>query len=111
MRERVVITYDGHRKKRPYVETYDLDLELFKGLRHINRKDAHEATEALEKIAKTMGSGVRVETTSRDRSARHTRRGMMLTQARRIYRQDGRWAATRYMLNDIRDRSGWSFWD
>jgi hypothetical protein len=117
MVETVFVDYDATDRRQFRNERFDLDLEVVKGLRHINKKDLHDLVQSVDKIETTLGrwtdrlSGLRVNVANRDRDQRRERRSINATQARRLYHQQGARAAISYIWNDYRRRAGWYFWD
>ena len=116
MIEKICVDYEAP-DGRTFSESYELDMGLKKGLRFIGRKDIDDIGKSLDKIETTLGRwtdgfrGLRVNTSNRDRDQRQENRSIDLTQARRLYRQQGAGAAFKYLRNTYARRHGWYFWD
>jgi hypothetical protein len=58
LRETIFVDYEATDGRAFTDERYDLDLELFMGLRHVGRKELHDVATTLDEIAKTLKSMV-----------------------------------------------------
>jgi hypothetical protein len=114
MRYDITITYDSFDKMRHYSELFDLDLDLYRGLTRVGRKDIHEVAENLEAIKKeierwTSIGGVNVLTTDKRQSDRAEDRSLRLTKLRPAIRKDGYRSALRAQWRDFLRRHGLYF--
>jgi hypothetical protein len=117
MQYRITVDYDSFDKKHHYSEPFDLDLDLFLGLRSISRKDIHDVAKNLEAVNKELGKwtafggGLNVLTSDKDESDRTDNRPYRLTKMRLTIRKDGYRAAAQEQWHDFRRRHGLYFLD
>jgi hypothetical protein len=112
MRYRVRVEYDSFDTRRHFTETYELDLELFHGLRNISRKDVHDVANTLDRLQVELAKwsdgpyGLKVRTSRRSKSVRLDERPYRLTSALREMQRDGVAAMLRHEWHEFRDRHG-----
>lgn len=117
MQFKVTIAYGDFNESMRYEETFVLDLDLYRGLSHINKKDPHDAAKELKRMADSMqrwtdtgGRGLKVGTSNRDRAMAADHRSIRLTQFLERRRKDGLRGAVLDQFDDWRDRHGWKLW-
>ncbi len=117
MQFKVTVTYEDFNESNRYEETFALDLDLYRGLRHISRKDIHDAAKELKRMADsiqkwtdTSGRGLKVAASNRDRVVAAEHRSIQLTQFLQKRDKAGLRAATLDLFDDWRERHGWKPW-
>lgn len=112
MQHRITVSYVSFDGKRSYADAFDLDLKLFMGLRHIDRKDVHDVAQTLGKIESTLGRwsdglhALRVNASDRNRLHAREERPWRITRARKTLREDGWAAMIQAQWSDFRRRHG-----
>jgi hypothetical protein len=111
MQETIHVEYEAPDGRR-FSEDFELDLELFKGLRRIGRKDIDDVANTLAGVAKTIekwtdtGGGLHVRATNRDRAQRREYRRYHWAQVHRVYKKDGFRAAADRVIETFQRRRG-----
>lgn len=109
---KVTVQYQSFDEKQTYTESYHLDLELYRGLRRVERKDIHHVAVALEKLRDTTAKwtdgprGLKVIATDRNRSRRNEDRPFQISEARRAYRSTGWRGLVRHLWRNFLTRHG-----
>lgn len=117
MQFKVTVAYDDFTELHHYAETLVLDLDLYRGLRRMDRKDIHDATRELKRMADSMhkwtdtaGRGLKVAASNRDRVKAAEHRSIRFTRFLDRRKEAGLRPAVREEFDDWRERHGWKPW-